>query len=332
MNETASKIIDVLVDERQLWYVTIQLTKKCNFQCKYCYQTPEKKNVLEELNNEDWYRILDEIYDFGCRTVKFTGGEIFCYKDFAKVYKYAWNKGMIITLFTNGYLLTDELISLFQLMPPKKIRISIYGNNNERYLSFSKIKNGWSTVSKNIEKLVLHKIITEVSCVLNKDNVMYVDKIFNFAKSLGIKCSIFTVINAFEDGNAEPLNLQLPADVIKEKLTELGVWREYLSKVQARESIWREGYKKCNAGLTSCNIDNMGRVYLCEFEQTKKISLLDQSMSSVWKELLTERKERIEKIGKCSSCNKKNICGMCFPVYNYVYKNNSQIMQKVLLW
>lgn len=72
----------------------------------------------------------------------------------------------------------------------------------------------------------------------------------------------------------------------------------------------------------------MGRVYLCEFEQTKKISLLDQSMSSAWKELLTERKEKIEKIGKCSSCNKKNICGMCYPVYNYVYKNNSQIMQE----
>lgn len=327
------KVVETISANRQLYYVTIQLTKKCNFHCKYCYQKPEKNYDDKELSYQQWYKIIDDIYSCGCRIVKFTGGEILCYRDFKKIYEYTWKKGMVIKLFTNGYLITDEIISLFRAMPPHKIRISIYGNNNENYKEFTNIHNGWDVVHTNLERLLACDINASISCVINNDNYSYLNEIYYYAMKHKIKCSFFSFVNPYEDGNTEPLSLQVSADLIRNAFNGFNIWEKYCDLIKTkRNELWKNGYKSCNAGRTSCSIDQLGNVYLCEYEQSMKISLLHYDMNYAWDLLGRERIRRIEGKSKCSSCNKKTICGLCFPVFYHIYKDDELAMSQRCLF
>lgn len=332
MENTFAKLMKVIQREYNGLYVSIQLTKKCNFRCEYCYQIPDKGNADNEIKGEEWCTIIDKLYDGGCRIIKFTGGEIFCYKDFFAVYKYAWEKGIIITLYTNGYLIDDKGIAFLKKYPPHEIRISIYGNNDESYYKFAKIRSGWDIVTRNITRLVQEGVNVETSIVLNKMNYKFANEIVNFSKSLNIKCSVFTVVNAYLDGNKESLKLQLNADEIKNTLTKIGYWDEYYEKIKGRNKFWNNNVKVCNAGISTFNIDSLGRAYLCEYEQSKKISLLDNLLCQVQEELRKERAEKIEVETQCSFCRGKKVCGVCYPIYSRVFGNGEDNFREKCLW
>ena len=53
--------------------------------------------------------ILDEIKDAGCLWLLLTGGEPLLRPDFLEIYQYAKHKGFLLTLFTNGTLLTPHI-------------------------------------------------------------------------------------------------------------------------------------------------------------------------------------------------------------------------------
>ena len=98
--------------------ITLLLTKKCNLNCTYCYETHKcnemadvevcKKTIFEEINKEDGY---DEI-DFA-----FFGGEPFyAYEVIVELYNYAKsvnknNKKIMFSAITNGTVLTEDMKS-----------------------------------------------------------------------------------------------------------------------------------------------------------------------------------------------------------------------------
>ena len=90
----------------------IEVTQLCNNKCIHCYNNlpgGDLKAKEEELSFDEYRRILDEIVDAGCLWLLFTGGEIFIRKDFIDIYTYARQKGLLITLFTNGTLISSEI-------------------------------------------------------------------------------------------------------------------------------------------------------------------------------------------------------------------------------
>ncbi|GAG51750.1 unnamed protein product, partial [marine sediment metagenome] len=69
----------------------------------------DKEARRNELTYDEHCRILDEITAAGCLWLLYTGGEIFARKDFLDIYTYAKQKGLIISLFSNGTLITPEV-------------------------------------------------------------------------------------------------------------------------------------------------------------------------------------------------------------------------------
>ena len=65
--------------------------------------------------------------------VCFTGGEIFARRDFLDIYTYAKKKGFIITLFTNGTLITPKIADYLAEWRPFAIEITLYGRTKETY-------------------------------------------------------------------------------------------------------------------------------------------------------------------------------------------------------
>src|SRR5579859_6689524 len=92
--------------------VSIEVTRRCPLECQHCYNNlpmGDHDARRREMSAEEHFRLLDELVEMGCFWLLYTGGEIFARKDFIEIYTYAKKKGFLITLFTNGTLISEKI-------------------------------------------------------------------------------------------------------------------------------------------------------------------------------------------------------------------------------
>lgn len=102
---------------------------------------------------EEWMTLFFEAKREGLLYALFTGGEAFIHPDFCKIYNSVYDMGIKITVYTNGSILTDEILNTLKKRPPEMIAVTLYGASEETYLSITGHK-GWKTVKENIAKLI----------------------------------------------------------------------------------------------------------------------------------------------------------------------------------
>ncbi|MGH9373641.1 MAG: radical SAM protein, partial [Vicinamibacterales bacterium] len=106
---------------------TIEITRRCPLTCVHCYNNlPMSDHAASgaELTYAEHCRILDQLADAGCLWLLFTGGEIFARRDFLDIYTYAKKRGFLITLFTNGTLITPRIADYLAEWRPFAIEIT----------------------------------------------------------------------------------------------------------------------------------------------------------------------------------------------------------------
>lgn len=126
-----------------------ELTARCNLDCKMCYvHTQNNSDLLHrELTTEQWKAIFDVAYENDMLYATLTGGECLLRKDFKELYLYLWNKHVYVTVMTNGTLISDDYIDFFKRYRPDMIQISLYGSNEDGYLSVTGHKGFEKTIN-----------------------------------------------------------------------------------------------------------------------------------------------------------------------------------------
>src|SRR5881409_926136 len=134
----------------------IELTYGCNLHCVHCdtdcYNRPEL--IKREMSYEEITRILDQLAAEGCLWVCFTGGEIFMRKDFLDIYAYAKQKGFLITLFTNGTLITEAIVDYLKEHPPFCIEISCHGATDETFDRITQVRGSFRRFLAGVRLLI----------------------------------------------------------------------------------------------------------------------------------------------------------------------------------
>lgn len=89
------------------------ITGRCNYRCKHCYMSaPEAR--LGELDLDTILSIVDQLAACGIRNVSLTGGEPLIRKDFWQIVDALTSHDIrITTIYSNGKLVTDELLDRF---------------------------------------------------------------------------------------------------------------------------------------------------------------------------------------------------------------------------
>jgi MoaA/NifB/PqqE/SkfB family radical SAM enzyme len=115
---------------------TIEITRRCPLTCLHCYNNlpmGDGEARRRELDFDEHCRLLDELADAGCLWLLYTGGEIFARRDFLDIYTYAKKKGFLITLFTNGTMVTERIADHLVAWRPFAIEITLYGLTRDTY-------------------------------------------------------------------------------------------------------------------------------------------------------------------------------------------------------
>ena len=93
---------------------SLDLTHHCNLRCLHCYIGDHSGDMLvTEMDTGRILSLLDEMCDAGCLYLLLTGGEPLLREDFPEIHRYAKEKGFLITVFTNGTLISDKIVKLW---------------------------------------------------------------------------------------------------------------------------------------------------------------------------------------------------------------------------
>ena len=149
----------------------------------------------------------------GCST---PGGEIFARKDFLEIYTYAKKKGFLITLFTNGTIINEQIADYLAEWPPFAIEITLYGRTRETYEALTAIPGSYDRCLRGIKLLKERGLPLKLKTVATSINKHEVLAMRQFAEEeLGVEFKMDGQINPRIDCSQSPLAVRLtPEEVV----------------------------------------------------------------------------------------------------------------------
>jgi len=301
---------------------TIEVTRRCPLKCIHCYNNlPMKgrKERLEELSYEEHCRILDEITKAGCLWLLYTGGEIFARKNFLDIYTYAKEKGLLITLFTNGTLLTPKIADYLAEWRPFCIEITLYGRTKETFERITRVPGSYERCMRGIQLLMERRLplkLKTVAMTLNKHELW--DMMHFSEEELGLAFRFDAMINPRLDCSHSPLSVRLkPEEVVKLDLQDpkrMAEWSQFAEKFHdpVHASDQCNDLYCCGGGINAFAINPSGMLSLCAFSCIDAFPLRNGNFREGWEDFLSRvRGKKITRLTKCVSCEIKTLCGMC---------------------
>lgn len=315
----SEEVKDWFINNKKLYFASIELTQNCNFSCKHCYCS---EKYSKNMPLENYINIIDKLHSAGCLFLHFTGGEIFTNKYFKDIYVYAKKKGFIIDLLTNGSLLNNELIELFKKLPPNNIAITIYGVNESDYLNFTGNGDNFNKTIKALELLKQNNIHFVLRTVATKTlrNSLLSGEFEKLAKRFDTTFKYDTIVFPKTSGDTTPLNESMTVDEIIELETKTDLRKDAWEKEikSSKEFKW-----SCYGGVSSIAIDFRGDAFVCGLYRKNPISVIKNDMKVVLEhlKLIHEEHVKIVENNECNHCDKRTICKWC-PAYSFIYNND----------
>lgn len=130
-----------------------ELTNSCNFSCPFCYINTPLAKRHPFYSFDEFKKTADMLIDMGMLFCTLSGGECLIQPNFIDFYSYLKKRGVIVSIFTNGLLINNDMLKIFKEYKPYKIEVSIYGFSDEGFKSATKTNYDYTDVLKNILKL-----------------------------------------------------------------------------------------------------------------------------------------------------------------------------------
>ncbi|HEY0703867.1 MAG TPA: radical SAM protein [Candidatus Acidoferrales bacterium] len=302
--------------------VSIELTHRCPLECQHCYNNlpmADKSAKNRELSLDEYKRLLDEIAAAGTFWILFTGGEIFARADFLDIYAYAKSKGFLITLFTNGTMVTERIANYLAEYRPFAIEITLYGATRETYDALTQIPGSYDRCMRGIRMLLDRKLplkLKTVPTTVNRHEVYEMQRMAQ--EDFGVDFKFDPLVNPRTDCSQSPIAVRLtPEDAVALDFHEPRRRRDYKDLVDRdlalpANTFNPENVYSCGGGVTSCAIDPYGQISICVLSHQESYDWRSGNFGAGWDEFLgSVRGKKRTRQTKCDSCRIHSLCGMC---------------------
>ena len=178
LKNTATWKYSVLRDE-YLGKLTIVLTECCNHICDYCFKSCDNSKK-QEMEPDDWLRVIDEAHALGVQEITFTGGEPFLYKDFISLIAHCTSKGIYTKISTNGTLLNEDMITRLKNAGAEFIHLSLPSVSEDIYDKITGSTQHLQKVIRAVRQLKKNNFYIRVKMVLTPHNTKEVGRLIDF--------------------------------------------------------------------------------------------------------------------------------------------------------
>lgn len=180
------KLWDKLADRRVPLSFDLEITARCNNACRHCYinlpagdqEAKQKELSLAEINS-----IADQAVAKGAIWCLITGGEPLLRKDFADIYLALKRKGLLISVFTNACLVTEENVAMFTKYPPRDIEVTVYGITQETYERVTGRSGSYAAFRRGLDLLLESGLKVRLKAMALRSNVHELPDIAAFCRA-----------------------------------------------------------------------------------------------------------------------------------------------------
>ncbi len=335
-----SHLLQFSEDKRPV--VIANITRRCNLNCIHCYAGSDGGATDDELSTGQWLRVLDDLADFGCPVVLFSGGEPLMHPDILDLARHAVGLGMRAVISTNGTLIRPEIAAELADIGLSYIGISLDGTPGT-HDSFRGIEGAFERSLEGLRRAREAGIKTGLRFTINRRNADEIPAIFDIIEHEGIpRICFYHLVYTGRGGGllSEALTHERSreiVDLIIDRTADLhrrGKKVEVLTvdnhcdgphlymrllkenprrAEQVLELLTYNGGNSTGVGVSSVSWD--GAVYPDQFWRTRPLgNVLERPFGEIWtdetNEFLMKLKRKREHVtGRCAACRFLSICG-----------------------
>ena len=237
-----------------------EITCRCNLRCVMCYTDCHNRPefIRQELTTAEILRILDDMGDAGTLELCLTGGEPMGRPDFFVIYEQAVRRGFLVTVFTNGTLITEVEADRFAALPPHGIEISLHGSTTGTFERITQHQGSYQRCLRAIRLLWDRHLPLTLKATVLSLNQHEILAIKEYVDSLGpVRFKLGEELRPELDGGAGPFRYA----AAEQELTELH-GKDPLLLAEACRRAQAE-LPPCRSGMQRFHIDAYGRMQLC---------------------------------------------------------------------
>jgi len=324
-------------------YVVWNVTQACNLSCRHCYQNATRRALPDELTTAEKLNLIDQLAEEFVPFIAFAGGEPLVMPDLWPVLERCRQRGIHVTLATNGTLLTPEMCQRLKDSNVKYVEVSVDSLNPEEHDRFRGQPNAWARTIQGMRNSVAAGIKTGMACCFTRENVETVDDVVKFAIDLG--CKTFAHFNFIPVGRGrEMMDMDLTPDqreVLLRKLQhhmemgKIGVLSTapqfgracivygpedgffaagHAGRGKGKRAMVLSRYiGGCGAGRCYCAVQPDGTITPCVYMPTVTVgNIREKSFKEIWNNPLFDTLADREDLGDhCGVCDFRHYCGGC---------------------
>jgi radical SAM protein with 4Fe4S-binding SPASM domain len=302
--------------QRQPVNGTFELTDRCNLACRMCYVCQSPGNAArraKELSAAAWLELARQAVDNGMVFLLLTGGEVFLRPDFFKIYIPLTRLGLILTLFTNGTLITDSIAARLAEAPPSRTEITLYGATADTYEAVTSVPGSYARCIAGIEALVKHRVPLGLKTTITRQNVGELEAMRQMAHAWGLPFFGGWLLSKRRDG--------LPSDVGDCRLSAVEcVALEATDRASATEwteAALRESSRSndynfyCKAGKAAFVVNPQGEMNACIDLPFPAARPLDIGFRAAWEQVQNYVDSAPPLAPVCLTCDARAFCPRC---------------------
>jgi radical SAM protein with 4Fe4S-binding SPASM domain len=308
----------------------LEPTFRCNLQCAHCYVSYDPKE--RELTCEEFCRIIDQIVEAGCLQIAFTGGEPFLREDFLDIYSYAKSEGLIITLFTNGTLITEEIADFLHSFSPFSVEISLHGVTPGTYEKVTRTPGSFQRCVRGINLLLERDIRVKLKTVVLNLNYQELEGIKEYVEGLGLEFLYDPYVMPKLDGSKEPYKFSIPPEeTVKLEIADKKRYKAWMKTCQRfQEEKRSDKLFTCGAGLNSFVVNPYGKLQMCIAYRNPSYDLLEGTFSEGFQDFFMRlRSKKISDKYPCLDCDHLFLCQQC-PGWSQLENGDPELPVKYL--
>jgi radical SAM protein with 4Fe4S-binding SPASM domain len=163
----------------------LEITARCNNNCRHCcinLPAGDREARDQELSFEEIKEIIDQAVSMGAIWSLITGGEPLLREDFSSIYLHLKKKGLLVSVFTNATLITEEHVRLFQKYPPRDMEVTVYGVTQETYEQVTRRAGSYDAFVRGLALLHESGIKVRLKAMAVRSNLHEMPEIAHFCR------------------------------------------------------------------------------------------------------------------------------------------------------
>ena len=297
---------------------SFELTPLCNLDCKMCYVHLQQEQLrgAELLTAAQWLSIMQQAYGAGMLYANLTGGECLTYPGFRELYLFLRERGVEVSILSNGLLMDAEMAEFLKQNPPAAIQITLYGASEEAYERVTG-RRAFGRVLENLRRLKEAELPLHVAVTPNAymtDGIALVQLLHDEGLPFAVNAGLMQPRAETGRGRADAdvgayVDMLRLAQQLRGAALEPECDLDALPEGGGAQNAPERGVR-CGAGRSGFSVDWRGGMKPCNTFSCAGVDVLALGFDEAWRRTNATARN-YPRPAECAGCYYESVCKHC---------------------